>query len=322
MLRILVIVLLVGNAVLLAAQFGLFDRLTGVDSARPPQREPARLQRQVDPQSVRVLAPQAASAALAAAAASAAQTAALAGNAASMARAQACLEAGPFNASEAEVAQRSLRDVGLAPGSWQVLSTEDSGAFMVYMGRYADRETLQRKLDEIKRMKLDAEELRGKPELQPGLNLGRFDQRADADAALATMVQRGVRSARVVTLRPAQRQTLLRLPAADAATQARLAGLAMPSGPGFLACADRPAQAASQPGAGASAAAATSGAKSASASANVPAPTAPTATAPNSKPAAAASAPQRSSVPALNAATTPARLAPAAPAAPAASDRR
>ena len=242
MLRILVIVLLVGNALLLAAQFGLFDRLTGADSARPPQREPARLQRQVDPQSVRVLAPQAASAALAAAAASAAQTAALAGSAASIARAQACLEAGPFNASEAEVAQRSLRDVGLAPGSWQVLSTEDSGAFMVYMGRYADRETLQRKLDEIKRMKLDAEELRGKPELQPGLNLGRFDQRADADAALATMVQRGVRSARVVTLRPAQRQTLLRLPAADAATQARLAGLAMPSGPGFLACDQAPAR--------------------------------------------------------------------------------
>ena len=115
------------------------------------------------------------------------------------------------------MAQRSLGDAGLAPGSWQTLSTEDSGAFMVYMGRYADRETLQRKLDEIKRMKLEAEELRGKPELQPGLNLGRFDQRAEADAALAKLVQRGARSARVVTLRAAQSQILLRLPAADAA---------------------------------------------------------------------------------------------------------
>lgn len=256
MLRILAIVLLVGNALLLAAQFGLFDRLTGADSAQAPQREPERLQRQVDPQSVRILSPQAASAALAAATASAVTTAAQAANAASTARAQACLEAGPFSAGEADVAQRTLRDAGLAPGGWQALTTEDSGAFLVYMGRYADRETLQRKLDELKRMKLDAEELRGKPELQPGLNLGRFDQRAEADAALAKMAQRGVRTARVLTLRQAQSQTVLRLPAADAATQARLAGLSMPSGPGFVACADEPARAASQPPAGASVAAA------------------------------------------------------------------
>ena len=302
MLRILAIVLLVGNALLLAAQFGVFDRLTGADNAQAPQREPERLQRQVDPQSVRILSPQAASAALAAATASATATAA---QAASAARAQACLEAGPFNADEAEVARRSLRDAGLALGNWQTLTAEDSGAFMVYMGRYADRETLQRKLDEVKRMKLDAEELRGKPELQPGLNLGRFDQRAEADAALAKMVQRGVPSARVVTLRPAQSQILLRLPAADAATRARLAGLTLPSGPGFVACADGPAQAASPPGAGASAVAAPGGAKSVPATATLPttapanaanppatAPTAtaPTATAPNSKPAAAASA--------------------------------
>ena len=312
MLRVLAIVLLVGNALLLAAQFGVFDRLTGADNAQAPQREPERLQRQVDPQLVRILSPQAATAALVAAAASATATAARAANAA---RAQACLEAGPFNAGEAEVAQRSLRDVGLAPGSWQTLSTEDSGAFMVYMGRYADRETLQRKLDEVKRLKLEADELRNKPELQPGLNLGRFDQRAEADAALAKMVQRGLRSARVVTLRPAQSLILLRLPAAEAATRARLAGLTLPSGPGFVACVDGPAQAASQPGAGASAAAAPSGAKSANApatlpttapanaanrpsnapanppanAANPPAP-APTATAPTSKPAAAASA--------------------------------
>lgn len=237
MLRILALVLLVGNALLLAAQFGLFDRLTG---GQPPQREPERLQRQVDPQAVHILSPQAASAALTAAAASAAQTAA----AASQARTQACLEAGPFGAGEAAVAERTLRDAGLPPGSWQALTTEDSGAFMVYMGRYADRDTLQRKLDELKRMKLDAEELRGKADLQPGLNLGRFDQRAEADAALGKMAQRGVRSARVVTLRPAQSQTLLRLPAADAATQARLAGLSMPSGPGFVACTDAPAAAA------------------------------------------------------------------------------
>lgn len=305
MLRILALVLLVGNALLLAAQFGLFDRLTGAGSAQAPQREPERLQRQVDPQAVRILSPQAASAALAAAAASAVQTAAAASNA----RTQACLEAGPFSPGEAEVAERTLRDVGLPPGSWQAVTTEDSGSFMVYMGRYADREALQRKLDELKRLKLDAEELRGKAELQPGVSLGRFDQRADADAALAKMAQRGVRTARVITLRQAQSQTLLRLPAADAATQARLAGLSMPSGPGFAACADTAVNTAAAPAANAAPAAPAAASASGSAATKASSPQ-------------AAAVPPRASAPARVAASASPRAAVAASPASAASDRR
>lgn len=233
MLRLLALLLLVGNALLLAAQFGLFDRLTGAGSTQPPQREPERLQRQVNPEVVHILSPQAASAALGAAAASAAQSTA----AASRAAALSCLEAGPFGGADADTAERTLREAGLAPGSWLALKTEQPGAFMVYMGRYGDHDALQRKLDEIKRMKLAVEELRNAPPLQPGLSLGRFDQKADADAALARMVQRGVRTARVITLRQPQSQTLLRVPAADAAARARLAGLRLPSGPGFVECA-------------------------------------------------------------------------------------
>lgn len=233
MLRLLALLLLVGNALLLAAQFGLFDRLTGAGSTQPPQREPERLQRQVNPEVVHILSPQAASAALGAAAASAAQSAA----AASRAAALSCLEAGPFGGADTDSAERTLREAGLAPGSWLALKTEHPGAFMVYMGRYGDHDALQRKLDEVKRMKLAVEELRNAPPLQPGLSLGRFDQKADADAALARMVQRGVRTARVITLRQPQSQTLLRVPAADAAARARLAGLRLPSGPGFVECA-------------------------------------------------------------------------------------
>lgn len=233
MLRILALVLLVANALLLAAQFGVFDRVAAFGGATSTQREPERLQRQVHPEAVRVLPPQAASAALDAAAASAAQAAA----AASRARSLACLEAGPFGPDETEVAERTLHDAGLAPGSWQALTREDSGSFMIYMGRYTERETLQRKLDELRRLKIDAEELSvGAPALQPGLNLGRFDSHAAAAAALAKMSQHGVRTARVVTVRPPQHQTVLRLAAADATTRARLAGLALPSGPGFVAC--------------------------------------------------------------------------------------
>jgi hypothetical protein len=238
-LRVLALALLLANGVLLAAQWGLFDTLTGGTSASAratQQREPERLQRQVAPEAVRILSPQAASAALAAAA-----SAAQAADAASSAAAARCLEAGPFSGTELATAERSLRDAGLvagaAAGNWVARKTDDSGAFMVYMGRYVDPDLLQRKHDELKRMKLDVEDLRGMPDLQPGLSLGRYDSKAAADAALARMVQRGVRTARVVALQPVPQLSLLRVPVADAATRARLAGLRLPSGPGFGVCA-------------------------------------------------------------------------------------
>ena len=294
MLRTLALMLLLGNALLLAALTGLFDGAGALG-----EREPARLQSQQQPALVRILGPQAASAALAAASAQAA--------AASSAQALACLEAGPFSAADAAAAERTLSEAGLAPGAWQARRQDDSGAFMVYMGRYADRETLQRKLGELKRLKLDGEDLRGVPELQPGIGLGRFDSQASADTALAQLAQRGLRSARVITLRQAQSQTVLRVPAADAPTRARLAGLQMPSGPGFVPCAAGAAapaaSAAPQPAAAASAAASASALP-----AVAPAVTKPdTAAAPRPAPAAAstpAPAPARAAAnPAAGAAT-------------------
>ncbi|OGB07969.1 MAG: hypothetical protein A3E25_01600 [Burkholderiales bacterium RIFCSPHIGHO2_12_FULL_69_20] len=263
------LVLVLANALLLAAQLGVFEPLTAASNA-PPQREPERLQRQVHPEWVQILSADAASAALRAAAASASQAA----------QPGACLEAGPFADTEAEAAQRTLRDAGITAAAWQAIRTEDGGAYMIYMGRYPDRELLQRKQAQLKRLKLPTEELRDNAALQPGLSLGRFNSKPAADAALARMVQRGLRTARVVTLRPAQGQTVLRLPAADATLRARLAGLKMPSGPGFGDCAaEASAAAASQPGASAAAPAAASAAASGAAPAVVPAPVAASATA-------------------------------------------
>lgn len=263
MLRTLVLLLLVANALLLAAQFGVYERLLGRPDAQTAQREPERLQRQLHPEALQVLTPQAASAALAAAAASAA---------ASSAAAQACLEAGPFAGADADAAERTLRDAALPAGSWQAQRSEDGGLYLVYMGRYADRELLQRKLEELKRRKVEAEEIRGLPALQPGLSLGRHTGKAEADAALAAVVRRGVRTARVVALRPAQTQLVLRVPAADAALRARLAGLSLPSGPGFVGCAAPAAPTASAAAAAAPAASALPASAPASAAAASAAP--------------------------------------------------
>ena len=233
MLRQLVLALLLANALLLAAQWGWFDRLTGGAGGSPTQREPDRLQRQLNPALVQILSPEAASAALGAAAQEVA--------AASAAAAARCLEAGPFADADAQAVERSLREAGLAAGSWQARKSEDNGSFMVYMGRYPDRELLQRKQEELKGLKLESEELSAAPDLPPsllpGLSLGRFDGQPAADAALAGMLKHGVRTARVISLRPAQSRTTLRVPAADPATRSRLAGLRLPAGLGFVACA-------------------------------------------------------------------------------------
>ena len=304
MLRTLALVLLLANALLLAALTGVFD-----GAAPKGEREPERLQRQHQPGLVRILGPQAASAALAAASAQAA--------AASSAQALACLEAGPFSATDAEAAERTLREAGLTSGAWQVQRQDDPGAFMIYMGRYADREMLQRKLAELKRLKIDGEDLRGAPELQPGISLGRFDDQASANAAMAQMAQRGLRTARVITLRQAQSQTVLRVPAADATLRARLAGLQLPSGPGFLPCA---AAAAATPASGASQPAGTASAP-ASATASAPQPVAPSAL-PASAPAAARTTASTNPAQAPTAAARPApATAPTVPAAAGAATR-
>jgi len=222
MLRALLLVLLLANGLLFAARQGWLGKPG--DSA---EREPQRLARQVNADQVRVLTEAEARLVLARADAQ-------------------CLEAGPFNPAEAPVAERVLRDAGLPAGSWQALANGDHAGFMIIIGRLADREAVLRKTDELKRRHVGSEVLPDGSEFAPGLNLGRFDDRASADSALAAIAQHGVRTARVVAVRAGVRQLRLRVPQADAALRARLAALKLPSGPGFVACA-APTAASDQP---------------------------------------------------------------------------
>lgn len=233
MLRAVVVLLLLANLLVLGWTQGLFDRLRG---ARPDaDREPERLQRQVNADQVRVLPAQAASAALAAAAAAAASEVAAA---ASAAHPGTCLEAGPVPASALAAAEKLLQDsAGLPPGSWTTVASERKGVFLIYMGKYADDEALERKIEEVRRLKLEPKPMTNSPDLQPGLVLGRFDDKTAAEAELGRMSQRGLRTARVITLTPAVPLVTLRVPAADAAQRDKLSGLKLPNnGPAFVAC--------------------------------------------------------------------------------------
>jgi hypothetical protein len=89
------------------------------------------------------------------------------------------------------------------------------------MGKYPGIEQLAHKRAELRQLGIsfDAPD---NPELEPGLSLGAYPTEAAATAQLATLADRGVRTARVVQDRPEQKGQRLQLPAVDDALRPRL----------------------------------------------------------------------------------------------------
>jgi hypothetical protein len=259
MLRSLVLALLIVNLGFFAWTHGLLRAWVGV----PPegQREPQRLSAQLHAEQIEVLQPdgdetarnhalrrqpepgtaaQAASAAASAASAtegtSSAPTAASDGaRQAAATGAALCIEAGPFNPEDAAAVDKTLRPL-LPNGSWTRQSIAIGGQWMVYMGPYPDEDLYDRKVIELKRIKgLNFDEVRGGPYAK-GLSLGRFASEADAEARLGSLKQRGIRTARVVTIRSAGQVHYLRVAQANVSMQVTLSGLKLPQGKSFTAC--------------------------------------------------------------------------------------
>lgn len=212
MLRALIVALLLANLAFFAWTRGWLDTVVGV---RPTgDREPERVLLQVRPELIRILPASSAAPVL-----------------------LACFEAGPFTDAEIGAAETRAR-AELPVGSWATAKTEQPGTWLVYMGRYASREALTKKEDELKRRRAPYEEISAPPALAPGLSLGRFEQREAAATALAQFTQQGIQTARVVELAPASNRHMLRVEKADATLSAQL--VAMPAdtlGKGFAACA-------------------------------------------------------------------------------------
>lgn len=147
-----------------------------------------------------------------------------------------CVEAGPFNASEYASLEANLKPI-LPAGSWGSRTVAIQGMWLVYMGPYADAEQLARKQEELRRIKgLDFEVVRTPANLAQGISLGRFSKRDNADNQLEMLRTRGIRTARIVTLRPPMELQVLRVPRADVDTQVKLAGVKLPQGKEFTAC--------------------------------------------------------------------------------------
>jgi hypothetical protein len=224
MLRTLVVLLLLSNLAFFGWMHGWLTPIVGIDPAG--EREPQRLKAQVQPQTIRVLgqAPAAAEppaapavaapaeppAANATAAASIpgdpAASAVLALNTAAAAtpdipQGVVCLEAGPFTAADVPRLEAALREA-LPTGTWTLAARERPAQWLAYLGRFNDRDSLRARADELRDQNVRFEELRGAPELEPGISLGRFDREADAREELRRLTLRGVRGGRVVSIAP------------------------------------------------------------------------------------------------------------------------
>lgn len=246
MLRWIVLLLVVANLGFwgwsqgwLAGPFGL---------GPPAQREPHRTAQQLRPDVVRVLPAPAASAALTQAAmgvqqaaaeqatTQAAAAAAAAEQAAAAQRAdRACLEAGPYAATALDAVEQALAAVLPARG-WVRASREVGARYVVFIGPMASADSVKKKGDELRGLKLAFDELRLPGAREAGLALGHHDTRAAAQAALDGYAKRGVRTARVVVAREAGTEWRLRIDNAAPALAEQLRALKLPEG-AFATCA-------------------------------------------------------------------------------------
>jgi len=241
MLRAMVLLLLVANGGFHAWTRGWLDGVVGVSPHAG--REPERLSRQVRPELVRILPPGSLlevskpaepQPAPAPAAASIAPVAALVEG-----DRVACLQAGPFSPDEVAAAEAQVQNaVPALEGGLANLKVETPGVWLIYMGRFASRDALHGRLDELRRFpRLAFDEVRDLPQLEPGIVLGRHESRAAAESALDKLAERGVRNARVLALTAPQVAHTLRVARADNDVKSQLSGLAVgPSGAPFLPC--------------------------------------------------------------------------------------
>jgi hypothetical protein len=195
MLRVLAIALFLVNLLIFGWTQGW---LGGLASGSDADREPRRMSAQINAGTITVV------------------------NAVALARMQSqtvCLEAGPF--SPAELVQiDTLARSALPEGSWSLLTRERPGSWMIYIGKFSSHDALQRKAEELKRLNVAFEEIRTPADMVPGLVLARYGRVDEAQEALRRLVDRKVRSARVLQLNASSISHHLRIPKADAILQA------------------------------------------------------------------------------------------------------
>ena len=228
MLRALVLLFLMLNA-------ALYYWLQSDPQALQSDREPQRLGHQVSPDAVQVLpdlpasAPRGAASAASAvsSAASGADVAAAADSAASATVSAAtlahktsdtdldCSETPPLDDAQFTTLKAALAKAGVPLDAIAERRQPAGGAWIVYLGRFADSQTWQQKADELKKLDVKFDRVNAPTTLAPGLSLGQFANPADAGKKLDELARHGVHGARVVVLTAPAIQRHLQVRATD-----------------------------------------------------------------------------------------------------------
>ncbi|MBK6005741.1 SPOR domain-containing protein [Ramlibacter ginsenosidimutans] len=202
MLRLLVLLLLLANAGYYAWSHGL---LLAWGAGPSQQSEPQRVQQQVRPEAVQVLSPS--------------ELKQVETVAAQAPRQPECLQTAALDPAQLTLLRGVL--ASWPAGSWSFAPVTEPARWIVYMGKYPGVEQLAHKRAELRQLGITFD-APGNPELEPGLSLGAFPTEAAATAQLATLAERGVRTARVVQDRSEQKGEGLQLPAVDDSLRPRL----------------------------------------------------------------------------------------------------
>jgi hypothetical protein len=199
MLRALVLILLLLNALVFGWSQGWLDSMLGLRA--DGEHEPERLQLQAHVERLTLLSPQAVSAL----------------------QARACLMLAPLPGDEAlQAALSALERLGLGTGDWVVQSTAQAGSWAVATHKLGSRELQARKEAIYKQMRLNYEALSVLPDEQPSLVLSRHADETSAQAALESLSKRALKGLRVLQLQAPLNLYSLQLPRADGALQAQL----------------------------------------------------------------------------------------------------
>ncbi len=205
MLRLLVLFLLLGNGAYFAWSRGM---LQPYGYAPVQQSEPQRIEQQIKPEALRILT------------ADELRRADTGTTLAAAPRPPECLQAGLYDEKQSAVIRQAL-EPALPASVWILESAVEPARWMVYMGKFPTAEALNKKKAELRALKISFEAPLNSA-MEPGLSLGNFDSQAGATQQLGALVQRGVRTARVVQDRPEVRGQMLRFTAVDDVLRPRL----------------------------------------------------------------------------------------------------
>jgi hypothetical protein len=216
MLRLLVVFLIVANALFFAWTQGAMDQFLGLRSTG--DREPERRANQIRPADLVVL------------------PARTVGARVEPSRLE-CLEAGPWGSAEIATAQQAASEL-ISSAPWSRRQVDLPGVWVVLMGPFSNQEALAKKMEELKRIRIEFEEITDLPAFKFSLALGgRHSSAQAASKVFAALTELGLKSGAVTALKAPSTQWFLRLENADAAQAKQLRALQGPLwGAGWSTC--------------------------------------------------------------------------------------